>query len=89
MKTAVKNKEIIAVYTKKGALLDVEFTSSASFYYNGELIAGFKAAPKKAMLYLGFENSDDGMPASLAFCMAFAKNASQYLSIPWQGEIVC
>jgi len=34
MKTAAENKEIFAVYTEKGALLDVEFTSSASYYYS-------------------------------------------------------
>jgi len=53
-KTTALNKDIIAVYSEKGVMLDVEFTSNSRYYYDEALLSGFKADFGKALLYFRF-----------------------------------
>lgn len=76
----IKNKEIIAVYSEKGVLLDFGLTDSRDFYYEEALLEAFRANPARAIFYFGFEDGTPYMSPSLAFLHAIAQRFITELS---------
>ncbi|MCL2167363.1 MAG: SNF2 helicase-associated domain-containing protein, partial [Clostridiales bacterium] len=61
------NRELVAVFTEKGLLLDTDATRSKQYYTNSKLLSDFAAAPYKALLYFGFADKAPDMHPSLLF----------------------
>ena len=61
------NTELIAVFTENAVIIDTELTKNKQFYTNDQLLADFKAAPFKTLLYFGFADKSPLMSQSLLF----------------------
>ena len=61
------NKEIIAVFTENGYILDTDRTKDKRYYENEKLLSDYLADPFAALLKFGFEEKADNMSQSLKF----------------------
>ncbi|MCL1975949.1 MAG: DEAD/DEAH box helicase [Firmicutes bacterium] len=75
----MKNKDIIVIFNPQGLTLDMAETTQKS-YINEALLADFKEAPYKTLLYFGFEVQHPQMSVSLTYlhglCQSFVRNLS-------------
>ncbi|MCL2122147.1 MAG: DEAD/DEAH box helicase [Clostridiales bacterium] len=61
------NRELVAVFTEKGLLLDTDATKSKQYYTNSKLLSDFSVSPYKALLYFGFADKAPDMHPSILF----------------------
>jgi non-specific serine/threonine protein kinase len=76
---AMKSKDIIAIFSERGLLLDVQ-EANGQGYCDEAFLARWKDAPGTALFYFGFEGPDANMSQSLSFVHSICREFVTALS---------